>query len=195
MFTEKKSFLPSLLLVVVVIAVGAGIGWRANSLSEALTALEMRRDSIANVPQPSFLENNYDPVLDARRSRLDNEIYDAQRKSDDWLMGFIVYASVALAIALLRIIAVPILRRSYQSMMERHDARRDEPSELYELGRSVKSGLTAAAITINKAIPRQPTTGLGRLSTADELRKWSDLRDEGLVTEEEFQKMRDKLVG
>lgn len=35
----------------------------------------------------------------------------------------------------------------------------------------------------------------GNLSTADELRKWADLRSEGLISEEEFIKMRTKILG
>ncbi|MGX8273041.1 SHOCT domain-containing protein [Brevundimonas diminuta] len=44
-------------------------------------------------------------------------------------------------------------------------------------------------------MPRQPTVGGGRQSTADELRKWASLRDDGLISQEEFAQMREKLLG
>lgn len=119
----------------------------------------------------------------------------AQQAADDWFAILMLYAGFFSFVGVMRFLVVPILRRNMERVAAEREAKGDYGIDPYEVGRSVRSGLVAAATSINKAIPRQPTTGGGRHSTADELRKWSDLRDEGVVTEEEFQKMRDKLVG
>ncbi len=54
------------------------------------------------------------------------------------------------------------------------------------------------APAVRKAASRltdnSPPISRGNVSTADELRKWTELRDNGVVTEDEFQAMRSKLL-
>lgn len=63
------------------------------------------------------------------------------------------------------------------------------------------AAFTAGKVTARtmKAVDRfaPPSSPIAHrnLSTADELRKWADLRAEGLISEEEFQKMRGAILG
>lgn len=191
MAAEKKTnWARNIALIVVVIALGAAIGWKANELSEKAAALERvgyGAEGSTNPMQDFRLRDEYSPVADARRSRLDAEIYYARQEADDWTIRFIAYVVGVLGLAGLIFFVIPMIEKALTT------PRREDFSDFTELGRKTKAGFTAAASSFNKAIPRQPT--VGGLSSADELRKWEELRKEGLVTDEEYKKMRDKLVG
>ena len=191
MTAEKKSnWARNIALIIVVIALGAAIGWKANELSEKAAALEREgygTEASTNPMQGFRLRDDYSPVEDARRSRLDTEIYYARQEADDWTTRFLAYVVGVLGLSGLIFFIIPMIEKALTT------PRREDFSDFTELGRKTKAGFTAAASSFNKAIPRQPT--VGGLSTADELRKWEELRKEGLVTDEEYKKMRDKLVG
>ena len=191
MAAEKKTnWARNIALIVVVIALGAAIGWKANELSEKAAALERvgyGTEDSTNPMQGFRLRDEYSPVADARRSRLDAEIYYARQEADDWTIRFIAYVVGVLGLAGLIFFVIPMIEKALTT------PRREDFSDFTELGRKTKAGFTAAASSFNKVIPRQPT--VGGLSSADELRKWEALRKEGLVTDEEYKKMRDKLVG
>lgn len=114
---------------------------------------------------------------------------DASRDTADlWMnifLGYIALVGAMLCIFVLAAFVAQMIRRIEQSVT----------IDPIAIGDGLAKQVNSAKAAINKGLPRQPTTGLGRLSTADELRKWVDMRNEGLVTEEEFQKMREKLVG
>jgi len=52
-----------------------------------------------------------------------------------------------------------------------------------------------AVEAVDRLAPTPNPIARGPLSTADELRKWVDLRDQGVVSEEEFLKMRAAILG
>lgn len=193
MTTENKSFTRTILVVLLVVGIGAGIAWRWYGLAERAEALNVQAST--DTWQGFRLQGAYDPVGNAHQVRRNNEMWDAQQAADDWFAILSLYVGFFSLLGVVRFLVVPVLRRNMERVAAEREARGDYGIDPYEVGRSVRLGLAAAATSMNKAIPRQPTTGGGRHSTADELRKWADLRDEGLVTEEEFQKMRDKLVG
>lgn len=194
MTTEKKSITRTILIVLVVVGIGAGIAWRWYGLAERAEVLDVQAS--ADTWRGFRLQDSYDPVEAAvYRGRRDNEIWHAQQAADDWFAILSLYVGFFSLVGIMRFLVVPTLSRKMERERAEREAKGDYGIDPSEVVRSVSSGLAAAATSIKKAIPRQPTTGGGRHSTADELRKWADLRDEGLVTEEEFQKMRDKLVG
>lgn len=67
--------------------------------------------------------------------------------------------------------------------------------ELHDVGKA------AAGAAKARFEPEEPgariigSEGFSRFSVADEMLKWKQLRDEGIVTEEEFQEARAKLLG
>ncbi|RZJ41475.1 MAG: hypothetical protein EON87_15940 [Brevundimonas sp.] len=175
--------------IVVAIAVGCAIGWKFNELSEKAASLERERlafQTPVHSGQGFHLSEYYSPVEDARRARLDSKIFYARQEADDWAARLLVYIGAAILLAGVIFIVTPLIG-SYEPR------RREDFVELTELGRKTKDRLNAAGSSIGRIMPRQPT--VGGLSTADELRKWEELRKEGLVTDEEFKKTRDKLVG
>lgn len=185
---KKTNWARIIAFTVVAIIVGALIGWKAYDLSETAAALEPQRHAAdgSTVGWQGFsLKNDYSPLDDAHSARLSIERYGAQEDARNWRSGFIAYIVGVVLLGGVIFVVVPSI--------ERAAPRREDLTDFRELGMRTKARLTAAASSINKAIPRQPT--VGGLSTADELRKWESLRKEGLITDEEYQKMRDKLVG
>ncbi|MEN5363879.1 SHOCT domain-containing protein [Brevundimonas intermedia] len=190
---KKTNWARNIALIVVAIIIGAAIGWKANELSEKAAALEREGHAAelsTNTGQGFRLSDEYSQNEDARNARLNMEIFAARQEADDWAMRFIAYVGGVILLSGLIFVVAPSLERAAH---KRPAPQREDFTELTELGRKTKAGITAAASSINKAIPRQPT--VGGLSTADELRKWEELRKEGLITDTEFRKMRDKLVG
>lgn len=189
----EKNFSTATIIAVIVLAIAIAlpIGWQANDAAGKVAVLENERSVVASAPRSGFdafgNNGNDQAVSDARIGYLDNQISYAREVADSWAIGFFIYVFGVVALALIVGFIIPALPKPAP--------RREDFSEFTELGRDVKSGIRAAAKSIKKAMPRQPTIGGGRLSSADELRKWTELRKEGLVSEEEFQKMRDKLVG
>lgn len=185
---KKSSTARTIALIVVAIAIGVGIGWKANDLSEKVAVLEGERAlEVAATNPEQGLFRDYSAVSDARLSRLDSEIFDARQKADDWILGLIAYVAGAIGLAGMIFLVIPAIEKALTT------PRREDLADFTELGRQTKAALTAATTSIKKAIPRQPT--VSGLSTADELRKWEELRKDGLVTDEEYKKMRNKLVG
>lgn len=188
MTAEKKSnWARNIALIVLAIIIGAAIGWKSNELSEKVAALERERYGVegSTSTEQGFRLSVGSPETDARSARLNMEIFSARQEADDWAIRFIVYVGSVFLLGGLIFVVVPSIERTVP--------RREDFTDFTELGRKTKAGLSAAASSINKAIPRQPT--VGGLSTADELLKWEKLRKEGLVTDDEFKRMRDKLVG
>lgn len=182
------------IIVVLVIVIAAGLGAGAfrsfqisGDLHTRLTAVETQmspRDPYDWMSAPSQER----AASLAEVNRLESEIYNAERATDQWtsaLVGFVL-----LIIALSAIVAVVSMISAAIEEAERRLAERRlrDPESLL-------SKMKNAASEVGKALPRQPTIGGGRHSTADELRKWTALRDEGLISDEEFSKMRQKLLG
>lgn len=123
--------------------------------------------------------------LRAQRYAVLEERYDAQNALDIWLRILGIFAFICVLAWVITIVD-RALREAQAARRQRIEANEDVPFSAH---------VTSAAEAIGKVLPRQPTVGKNGLSTADELRKWNSLKDEGLVTEEEFQKMREKLLG
>ncbi|WP_183253686.1 hypothetical protein [Brevundimonas basaltis] len=146
-------------------------------------------DAEASAPRFSDYESmtSSDPGF-ATRNTLRREVFQADDATRRWLDALSVYA--VLFAALLAIAAVVYLARGI-----RFEAARKAEADREAGVEPLTMRIARAASEIKRAIPRQPTLAGGRLSTADELRKWTALREEGLVSEEEFLKMREKLLG
>lgn len=124
----------------------------------------------------------------SERRRLQGELADAQQATQTWtnfLGGYVIIAVITGAL----IATAMLVRDATKGIAHRVAERRASNPE------PILSKIAGAADAVSKVLPRQPTMGGGRLSTADELRKWAALKEEGLITEEEFVRMREKLLG
>lgn len=179
-----------LVVFAIFIAVGLVLGggaFRSHQITEELRL--QQADAQASAPRFS----DYGSMTSgdsgfATRNALRREVFQADEATRRWLDALSIYA--VLFAALLAIAAVVHLARGIRDeAVRKAEANREAGVE------PLSMRLARAAGEIKRAIPRQPTLAGGRLSTADELRKWTTLRDEGLVSEEEFLKMREKLLG
>ncbi|MGU3455576.1 SHOCT domain-containing protein [Brevundimonas sp. M1A4_2e] len=189
MAAEKKSnWARNVVLVVIAITIGAIIGSKVYEISKTVDALEVALYGPAKTASTAHgfqLRDDYSPVEDARRSHLQSLVSFEQERLTNWAGGFIAYVIGALLFLTFLIFVSP---RYYIG-----SPRLEDYEAFFDIGRKAGAKVTTAASSVKRAIPRQPT--VAGLSAADELRKWEELRKEGLVTDEEFKRMRDKLVG
>lgn len=151
------------------------------------SATEAARHQLAEIEAraPPYYDDRGNMVRPAQyeRNRLRSEIYKREHTAGNWLTASGVFAGVVALFGFLWILA-DILKRFALRLPLRNSA-----------GVPVAEKLGSALTAAKKRLEPGPVVGLGRLSTADELRKWAELHDQGLITDEEFARMRGKLLG
>lgn len=185
----KKPAAKALAILIIAVVIASGLGLGAVLSSQQTEAL---RDSRAAVSE-QVLPYNWmmgassapDPAR-AELNRLDSEIWASEQATDRWVNALGIYVLVVLSVTAL--FATMVFLRDVIALAERKIAERKAAAE------PLSTKIARVADAIDRA--RAPKVSLdgGRHSTADELRKWTALRDEGLVSEEEFAKMRSQLL-
>lgn len=174
-------------VISVLLAGGLGLGGMA--LRSHLSITEIREELAAAEAQATrrnFAEEfqfGYVPdVGRADRERLRSELWKASTEAENWVIALSVYLTLLIGGGLCLLAGV-VAWKLFRALLK----------HLHPTALAPK--LSSAAHAFTSSMPRPPTVGGGRQSTADELRKWASLRDDGLISQEEFAQMREKLLG
>lgn len=171
----------------VLLAGGFGLGGMAFRSHLTTTAIrEELAAAEAHAPRRNFAEEfQFGHVPDAGRAdreRLRSELWTASTEAENWVIALSVYLTLLIGGGFLLLAGIGA-RKLFRALRKHL-----RPTVL-------APKLSSAAHAFTNSMPRQPTVGGGRQSTADELRKWASLRDDGLISQEEFAQMREKLLG
>lgn len=189
-----------LALVGVVLAIAAGVVQvKMNTAETLLGPSPTENPGYYGLKQPhmktieEIAQGGYyqaDDAEEARRAGV-NDFYQGELDKIEtlrnWRNGFLIAAVVIsvlpiLAVLYVRYVLTPFARDVFVPGLKKT---------------AVEAGkLTARTVkAVDRFAPAPNPIAKGNLSTADELRKWSDLKTEGVITEEEYLKMRAAILG